>query len=512
MATPFADDTHANGHNNHFGGPGPSSAAATLPSPTSPSWRNIFRIGGTPGRKTSRTNTKSTLTLDTEFSTVTGHGDHNTGPYVHSPATISKSHSQGLDGGGSNNEVEGFSLVTGGAPGTLTPSSSTSFNTSTSNRCSSNSAGTLSSEYGQNLPQNAHNSRQLKSQQSNDVVTGDQIATASTASTMRGLDGTHAGSYASDNIDSSQSESGAGHLPTPSSSAGQERVEKRESTLKADKHRNKTQPVLVTPVADALPSSGPMSPKAASRGMTKFIRRVASAPNAKGLFSLAKSHREREGTTGSRTPTSMKGFGFLSPTFGSIGRNGSVPEVPQVPANGTNGQRASGQDSLDTTSSSSSNRRNNFPTPHPNHGPNSSPPPSYIPPSGHPQPTLAHSQSAQNLHGSTLSPPKGPRSTRANSSASGSFQFRSNKGKNKDPPERIGLLSTPPVGLGSGPDGTGRAPFRRTYSSNSIKVRSVEVNPGSFQKVKLLGRGDVGKVYLVREKKSGKLFAMKGMF
>ena len=26
----------------------------------------------------------------------------------------------------------------------------------------------------------------------------------------------------------------------------------------------------------------------------------------------------------------------------------------------------------------------------------------------------------------------------------------------------------------------------------------------------MLGRGDVGKVYLVREKKTGKLFAMKG--
>lgn len=38
----------------------------------------------------------------------------------------------------------------------------------------------------------------------------------------------------------------------------------------------------------------------------------------------------------------------------------------------------------------------------------------------------------------------------------------------------------------------------------------VEVGPSSFQKIKMLGRGDVGKVYLVREKKSGKLFAMKG--
>jgi protein-serine/threonine kinase len=52
--------------------------------------------------------------------------------------------------------------------------------------------------------------------------------------------------------------------------------------------------------------------------------------------------------------------------------------------------------------------------------------------------------------------------------------------------------------------------FRRTYSSSSIKVRSVEVGPGSFDKIKLIGKGDVGKVYLVREKKSGRLYAMKG--
>ena len=52
--------------------------------------------------------------------------------------------------------------------------------------------------------------------------------------------------------------------------------------------------------------------------------------------------------------------------------------------------------------------------------------------------------------------------------------------------------------------------FRRTYSSNSIKVRNVEVGPSSFEKIKLLGKGDVGKVYLVREKKSARLYAMKG--
>jgi protein-serine/threonine kinase len=54
--------------------------------------------------------------------------------------------------------------------------------------------------------------------------------------------------------------------------------------------------------------------------------------------------------------------------------------------------------------------------------------------------------------------------------------------------------------------------FRRTYSSNSIKVRNVEVGPGSFDKIKLIGKGDVGKVYLVREKKSSRLYAMKGTF
>jgi protein-serine/threonine kinase len=56
------------------------------------------------------------------------------------------------------------------------------------------------------------------------------------------------------------------------------------------------------------------------------------------------------------------------------------------------------------------------------------------------------------------------------------------------------------------------AAFRRTYSSNSIKVRDVEVGPSSFDKIKLIGKGDVGKVYLVREKKSSRLYAMKGTY
>jgi serine/threonine protein kinase len=75
------------------------------------------------------------------------------------------------------------------------------------------------------------------------------------------------------------------------------------------------------------------------------------------------------------------------------------------------------------------------------------------------------------------------------------------------------LLHRPQTGLGAlqPPNFRGAMQFRRTYSSNSIKVRDVEVGPQSFDKIKLIGKGDVGKVYLVREKKSTRLYAMKGM-
>lgn len=79
----------------------------------------------------------------------------------------------------------------------------------------------------------------------------------------------------------------------------------------------------------------------------------------------------------------------------------------------------------------------------------------------------------------------------------------------KDP-----TLSVPDLGVDGKIPSAGQirnsVAFRRTYSSNSIKVRNVEVGPGSFDKVKLIGKGDVGKVYLVREKKSSRLYAMKG--
>ena len=49
----------------------------------------------------------------------------------------------------------------------------------------------------------------------------------------------------------------------------------------------------------------------------------------------------------------------------------------------------------------------------------------------------------------------------------------------------------------------------RTYSHSATKAVDVQVGPDSFEKIKLLGKGDVGKVYLVRETQSNKLYAMK---
>ncbi|KZT26991.1 Pkinase-domain-containing protein [Neolentinus lepideus HHB14362 ss-1] len=152
---------------------------------------------------------------------------------------------------------------------------------------------------------------------------------------------------------------------------------------------------------------------------SRFIRRVASAPNAKGLFTL-----------GSRSATTKNGF--LAP-------DETAPPVPARSA-ATSDQASS----LETISSSSS--RGDYPR----------------------------------------------RPIRANSNASAHTAHKAKA-----------LASNGQV------DGPGRMAFRRTYSSNSIKIRSVEVGPSSFQKIKMLGRGDVGKVFLVREKKTSKLFAMK---
>ncbi|KAG8712153.1 hypothetical protein FRC08_014970 [Ceratobasidium sp. 394] len=167
----------------------------------------------------------------------------------------------------------------------------------------------------------------------------------------------------------------------------------------------------------------PLSPRSMGASASRFIRRVASAPNAKGLFSI---------NTGTKSTTRN---GLLSP-----GLDPSIPPVPPF-VSGSMTPTEKGPGTPDTSR----------------------------PPSSRSFATRASRAMSASVNG---------------------------KQKNLSPNEKTG-------------DGMGRAQFRRTYSSNSIKIRSVEVAPSSFQKIKLLGRGDVGKVYLVREKKTDKLFAMK---
>ena len=209
--------------------------------------------------------------------------------------------------------------------------------------------------------------------------------------------------------------------------------DKQRSMLGWDRPSNYLHPNVGTqpiPVGQTRSANLPFQ-KSASR----FIRRVASAPNTKGLFAL-----------GSRSTSAI-----------TVTKNGLLsPGLPLLP--GQQGASDHEHTSLDTSSSSSSN----------------------------------HHTVQNGTMGGTR-----PKPTRANSTGAG-IVLASAKSK-----ERM-------TGTNLGHDTPGRAAFRRTYSSHSIKVRSVEVNASSFQKIKMLGRGDVGKVYLVREKKTGKLFAMKG--
>lgn len=101
--------------------------------------------------------------------------------------------------------------------------------------------------------------------------------------------------------------------------------------------------------------------------------------------------------------------------------------------------------------------------------------------------------------------------TKSNSSASHTKQKSSGFNFPNGLSESVNALQPPPP-IGGGGKSRSRAnskSYNRNYSSSSIKVREVEVGPGSFDKIKLLGQGDVGKVYLVREKKTNKFYAMK---
>ncbi|KAI9289903.1 kinase-like domain-containing protein [Umbelopsis sp. AD052] len=58
-------------------------------------------------------------------------------------------------------------------------------------------------------------------------------------------------------------------------------------------------------------------------------------------------------------------------------------------------------------------------------------------------------------------------------------------------------------------EGAHRLEHERLYASNAVKKVKADVTPKDFAKLGMLGRGDVGKVYLVRKKESSRLLAMK---
>ena len=53
--------------------------------------------------------------------------------------------------------------------------------------------------------------------------------------------------------------------------------------------------------------------------------------------------------------------------------------------------------------------------------------------------------------------------------------------------------------------------YRSGYSSASVRYVESQVSPIDFEKIRLIGKGDVGRVYLVRKKDNpDELYAMKG--
>jgi hypothetical protein len=211
------------------------------------------------------------------------------------------------------------------------------------------------------------------------------------------------------------------------------------------------------------PGPTPRSPTVSST--TRFLRRVASAPNAKALFNGSMFSSSSSSSSASSTRN-----GFLSPA-------GPIPPLPVgiIPVGDVNDSGASLQSPSTSTSK-----------------------------------TPKSSSTSE----ATASSNRSSGATRSNASPARSRSVPSIPPSPSIPAELLPTLSasklqlppTLPVTISSDPP---RAAFRRTYSSSSIRVRSVEIGPNSFHKVKLLGKGDVGKVYLVREKKTDKLFAMK---
>lgn len=278
-------------------------------------------------------------------------------------------------------------------------------------------------------------------------------------------------------------------------------------------------------------------------GMSRFLRRVASAPNAKALFngslfSSASSSSSVASSPSSSVPDTPNGH----PTTGrhrgasllgmSPARVPAVPPIPQSIMNGSTSSKGSremfssynyssstsaGPSSTAASAKSSSDERGS--------GSGLQASTSSLPSSttgaGHTRSNRSASNPGHGLRGAGVDTTKSSRQTSSSRPRSSPQQHNdenshgtsSNQWLSPQPASSLAppspALSTGSLNSGNGLAGSPRQGFRRTYSSSSIRVRHVEVGPSSFNKIKLLGKGDVGKVYLVKEKKTDKLFAMK---
>ncbi|WVQ76567.1 hypothetical protein IAR50_006238 [Cryptococcus sp. DSM 104548] len=246
----------------------------------------------------------------------------------------------------------------------------------------------------------------------------------------------------------------------------------------ASPHTPATPATPATPGKKRDPSSNsskrPPSSDKSTGSMSRFLRRVVSAPNTKALFGNNNLFQDAPEVPPLPGSAGSKQKGPVVILGGQVDLSAS-PMNEHLPANSPFGPTPG------TT-----------PTPSPYKSKNLLSPTS----SSHAQTYPSPSPSAGVGGGLTV---MGTRASRAKTTGTSAI------------PKNVRELQQGQLGVGAPGAGESKhkAAFRRTYSSNSIKTRTAEVTASSFQKIKLLGKGDVGKVYLVREKKSDKLFAMK---
>lgn len=232
--------------------------------------------------------------------------------------------------------------------------------------------------------------------------------------------------------------------------------------------------------------SGSGSKEGGGHTLPRFLRRVASAPNTKALFSGGLFSASNGSSASDKSyPYPPSKNGFLSPNSQS---SDQIPPLPTgvIPVGDLHdsGVSMNGGSSQGSTSKFMMKKK------------------------------TSKSSAGSDREKSTSSSNRSSSIKQQSTEASNNSPTRSRSSPtiaNKSP----SLLAPPSPNPGTaslnngGLAGSPRAAFRRTYSSSSIRVRNREVGPSSFQKIKLLGKGDVGKVYLVREKQTQTLYAMK---